>query len=133
MPHYLLSSNQQKELLIRKQKVKVALPAPPEDAPDLVAWARSVLPRELSPLVRSAEQEIIEVVPKVYSAPAPQQNLTDVLGAIVGPTPPAPGLLIIGVDAVVVLLAPDNPRGGPAPMKWPGNVIIGGKKLIDRN
>jgi hypothetical protein len=129
MPLYLLSSNQQKELLIRHQKLEVALPVPPDDPPDLVDWARSVLPEDFRPLVESARYDTIEVSPKVNAS---DENLTDVLGAIIGKDGPPAGILTIWVEAVIVRLSPRSPRGGPGPMKWPQNVVIGGRKLIDK-
>lgn len=130
MPLYQLSNAQRKELLVRATPVFLALPAPPRDPRDPIDWARSVLPSDVRHLVHTADQESVEVAPKPTG---PRNTLTDVLGAIVGPKPPA-SLYTVWIDCIVVCLLPpgDEARHKGGPVQWPVNVIIDGKPLLQQ-
>lgn len=140
MPIYQLSNDQKKELLIKGRSVQIALPTPHDEPEDLLEWARSVLPRDLQPLVRSAELELVEVRPNLGSR---RNNLTELLGEIVSDLPdedddeeddrPRPEELTLWVDVCVITLAgnvPRDPDGQPLPVQWPLDVQMGRKLLL---
>jgi hypothetical protein len=137
MPIYQLSNEQKKELLIKGRSVQIALPTPHEEPEDLVEWARSVLPRDLQPLVRTAELELVEVRPNLGTR---RNTLTELLGEIISDIPededddrPQPEELTIWMDVCVITLAgnvPRDPDGQPLPPQWPLDVQLGRKLLL---
>jgi hypothetical protein len=124
MPQYILSNAQQKDLLIRKTPVILALPAPPDEPADPVDWARSVLQEDVRELITGVRLELLQVAP--YPA-GPRDTLTQLLGAIVE-EPPA-DQWTIWVDAALVTLAPQYPRHPAGKPQWPLAVLIGGRRV----
>ena len=115
---YHLSNSQRKELLLRGQQIELALPVPPHRTPDPLAWARSVLPRDIAPLATAARVEALWVA--AIRSPAP--NLTGHLGRIV---PDPIGTLCQRVQAVIVTLTPADHRGTREGLSWPLEVRFG--------
>lgn len=122
-----------KALLERGTPIRVALPLPPEEPKDLADWARAMMPEKIKRaldgelITLSAEAELLEVVP--YVRDSPPQTLTEVIGAIVDGTPPG-SAFTFAVDSCVVTLTPFDCRHKAGKVKWPVNVVIGGKPLL---
>lgn len=125
---YHLSSGQRKELLVRGRPITLLLPVPPIEIDDPVDWARSVLPADLRPLVRSAAEEEVLVSPHSMRARR-AENLTELLGAIVGESVRA---WLVTMIVVRVELSPAEPRGKALPAQWPMDVVVDGRPLTRR-
>lgn len=126
MTRYRLSNRQRKELLVRGAELRIALPAPPEDA-DALAWSREVLPRDVAHMIVSADETELLVEPTIQVRRP--ETLTELLGAIVPETQArAWGVC---VAAIVVTLRPADCRhpGRPEP-QWPQDVIVEGRLLL---
>lgn len=123
---YLLSNRQRKELMVRGRRLDLAIPSPLHKVPDLVEWAKAVLPTDVHQYVRSAERQAIVVTPRIDGT---HETLTDVLGAIVV-ADGSPRRFTAQVIAVVVELSPDNARHSPIDLQWPIDVVIDGRRLL---
>ncbi len=121
---YILSSAQQKALLIRAAPIELALPQPPVEVRDWLDWSRSVLPTDLRHLVRRAEPASIMVRPKPGGG---RGTLTELLGDIMDETR---GQFCVEINIVAVTLAPDHPRNAQLPLQWPSNVTIDGVRML---
>lgn len=121
---YYLSNRQAKELLVRHTRLRVALPAPVETPGDLIAWAKSVLPGDVSPLVTHAEET--ELVCAIQKKRNPQATLTDHIGGIVGPDATYP---VICIAAIVVTLTPRQQRHERDRIQWVSHWIEGDERI----
>lgn len=117
---YHLSSRQSKELMLRATPLEIALPAPPDDPPDWVAWARNAIV-QFGEFVKEAEPCVL------YVTPNNGDGLSGVIGCI-GDQPPR-GQFYFGVDAVVCKLDPPvAARRDRLRCQWPGCAILGDQR-----
>jgi hypothetical protein len=110
---YHLSSAQHKQLTDRFGPLLIALPAPEDDPPDWLAWARSVISEKHRAYVVAAVPTVITV------GPSRADGLTGVIGEI----EPPDKSFSWGVEVVLCDLDPPgksrHPRSRP---QWPASV-----------
>lgn len=117
MIHYHLSSGQLKSLLLRHTPIRIALPAPEDDPPDWLAWARSVLDDDVQDHLVSAVPDVIAVGPG-----AGHEGLESVIGRI----EPRDRSLVWMVEVVVCDLDPVKILHPRARTQWPKSVDTSG-------
>lgn len=111
---YRLSNRQQKELLIRGQQLKIALPI--DDEPDNpVAMAKQLLPEHAEYVIAA---EIANV--RVGQCRQNSGGVVDLLGII---DPPRDDLINYWISAIVVTLQHGRLRG-EVQLQWPGVAIF---------
>jgi hypothetical protein len=116
---YRLSTRQRKDLLARAQTLRIALPAPADDPPDWVAWARSALDPLDQEYVTAAEVDVLTVRP-----PMGRDGLASVIGDI---TTDDHAGLCWRVEVVIVTLEPlGGARHAAGQVRWPGSARIAG-------
>lgn len=132
---YHLGARQKKEMLVRSVAIRVAFPAPPIEIDDALDWCRSVLPADLRPYVRSAEEVELRVVPHTPGQVpgAGGWNLTDLIGAIrpddAPPTWTVPVAAIVAVMATATASRTATHDHGVTAVKWPADVLVDGVSL----
>ena len=113
MMRFFLSARQAKELVDRATPIRLAIPMPPDEPRDLVAWARERIP-DHARYVRRAEAY------EVFCAPnRADGNLAGVIGQI---EEWRDDQLRWIVPVVLVHLDPERPRHPPTKIAWPGRV-----------
>lgn len=113
---FRLSSAQLKELQ-RGNRVKIALPIPPEEPPDLLAWARASLPEVDPRRIRRATIAQITVAPGGAT-----DGLQGRLGVILHEHMTR-DLLTLQVLVCVVDIAQTSDPKSTYPLRWPKEVI----------
>lgn len=117
---YHLSSNQAKELVLRATPLEIALPAPPDDPPDWLAWARNAIV-QFGEYVVSAEPTVLYVTPNTGD------GMAGVIGCI-GDQPPK-GTFFFSVEAVLCELDPPvAARRERQRCQWPGCAMLGDQR-----
>lgn len=114
---YLLSNRQRTELFVRRHPLQLALPVPPQELADPLAWSISVLPADVAALVTNAEEQDIFVRAVRTNLNKQPDCLAHHLGTIV--RDPGPEDFVQCVVVVVVSLTPPNPNSRPQPPAWP--------------
>ena len=117
---FRLSNNQRKNLLVRGQPLRIALPYPWDRQDDLLGWSRRVLDED-GGLIQSATHDLVWVTHPVGT------GLASLMGAICHGQP-FHDQLTWPIAAVVCLLQPPHPisvRHAPAKVQWPGFAFAG--------
>ena len=110
---YHLSNGQLKSLLIRHTPIRIALPAPEDDPPDWLEWARSVMDQDIRDRIVRAEPQVIAVGPV---------GSRDGLAGVIGEIEPLDRSLIWLVEVCIVDLQPRKKLHPPARLQWPKSV-----------
>ena len=118
---YHLSNGQRKELLLRGTPLAIAIPAPPEDPPNWLEWARNVIVEDGQHVV-SAEPCTVTVSRSGIEG----DGLTGFIGTIHEGTP---DFFCWGVDAVVCHLdPPGSSRRDRKRVQWPATAVRGDQR-----
>ena len=107
---YHLSGRQLKSLLIRHTPICIALPAPEDDPPDWLAWARSVLDADVRTHLVSAEPDVITLGPGRGS---------DGLASVIGEIEPRDRSIVWQVEVVICDLNPIKSLHKRERLQWP--------------
>lgn len=114
---YNLSNSQRKELLIRHQPLEIAVPAPVQDPPDWLAWARWSLCDD-GQYVQSADPDVVLVEYMPGGG-----GLTSILGRIL-PDGQESQCLHWWVEIVRIRLdPPGKPRHRRSALQWPVSAV----------
>lgn len=117
---YHLSSRQAKELVLRATPLEIALPAPPNDPPDFLEWARSAL-------IQYGEYIVTAEPTTLYVTPNDGDGLSGLIGMI-GDQPPR-GVFCITVEVVICELDPPvKARRERTRCQWPGCAVLGERR-----
>lgn len=118
---FRLSNRQQKELLIRGQRLLIALPATTEEDADLMHLAAALLPEHASHIV-SAELADVTVARTAGHA----NGLSQWMGEITE----SPSHRAISYSVVSIVVTLEHGRvAGEQPLQWPGKCIGDGWEI----
>lgn len=121
MTQYRLSNRQQKELLIRGQQIRIAIPVDPEsDSSDSGVWyAKQSLPEHAEYVTGTLTQSITVALPP-RDVPGTIGTLGDICDAR---HRPESHQIPVAVEVVIVTLTPPSMRGEMPRVMWPGWVL----------
>jgi len=118
---FRLSNRQQKELLIRGQRLLIALPVAANEDADLMRLAADLLPEHASHIV-SAELADVTVARTAGNA----QGLGQWMGEITA----SPSHRAISYSVVAIVVTLEHGRvAGEQPLQWPGKCIGDGWEI----
>lgn len=121
---YRLSNAQAKELLVRGTELQIALPVPPHEVADPLAWARSALEPQIAELCVEAEETELSVA--ALRKPTPR-TLADHLGHIHHDG--SPQQLLQTVVVILVTLRPRQRRHTASRIQWPHTCLFLGEQV----
>lgn len=91
---------------MRGATLELALPYPPIKITDPLDWAKTVLPIDVRPYIRTAKEGEVRVRPRIAE-------------------------VITLTDIIAVTLSPQHPRNAGPGIQWPADVLLDGKSMVN--
>lgn len=122
---YHLSNRQAKELTDGKV-LRIAMPHPPEEVPDVSQWTRQHLDMPAGTLLHVAEKVRLTVNPLFK----PDTGIASMLGCILGDQTDGEAAWTVEIECIVAEISQRHTGRSRYPTQWPARVTLDNGKTI---